>query len=175
MTTLDVGCGNNPQGDINIDLFPKGNIHRSFQKMIHCKNFVKADAHCLPFRSEAFEQVFCNHLLEHKGIRYREVIKEMLRVGGRVTVEVPTILHKWTFSVTHGRVFTTRSLGQVFRPHKYTIQPVRNWHQVRMMKTPFDVLGRLVQHSKYVHSKVVNPLHLLPCPFTTSIRLTVDA
>ena len=41
MHTLDVGCGDKPKGDVNIDLFFYGKWN----------NFVIAEAHCLPFKN----------------------------------------------------------------------------------------------------------------------------
>jgi ubiquinone/menaquinone biosynthesis C-methylase UbiE len=62
MTSLDVGSGTHPRGDVNIELYyPKsrhtpGNIK---------KPTVLCDAHILPFRPNSFDEVHCFHTLEH--------------------------------------------------------------------------------------------------------------
>jgi len=52
---LDVGCGDVPKGDVNLDLFyyRKG------------RNFVLGEAHNLPFKDETFTKVYSKHCLEH--------------------------------------------------------------------------------------------------------------
>jgi len=55
MQTLDVGCGDVPKGDINLDLFYYGKG----------KNFVIGEAHHLPFRDQTFTRVYSKHCVEH--------------------------------------------------------------------------------------------------------------
>jgi len=52
---LDVGCGDVPKGDVNLDLFYYGKG----------ENFVLGEAHHLPFKDEMFTRVHCKHCLEH--------------------------------------------------------------------------------------------------------------
>jgi ubiquinone/menaquinone biosynthesis C-methylase UbiE len=52
---LDVGCGDVPKGDVNLDLFYYG----------RGKNFVFGEAHHLPFKDETFTKVYSKHCLEH--------------------------------------------------------------------------------------------------------------
>lgn len=63
---LDVGCGNAPTGDVNVDL-PGSERHREGVKIIAKKipNFVYASAYFLPFRDNCFDEVVSFHLLEH--------------------------------------------------------------------------------------------------------------
>jgi len=53
--TLDVGCGDRPTGDVNLDLFYYG----------RGKNYVIGEAHHLPFGNRVFEKVYCSNALEH--------------------------------------------------------------------------------------------------------------
>lgn len=54
---LDVGCGGQPKGDVNCDLF--------FGDSPHVKNFVRCDAQYLPFKNNSFKIVYSSHVIEH--------------------------------------------------------------------------------------------------------------
>lgn len=56
---LDVGCGCNPRGDVNI------NIDRSVPKQKLMPNFILADAQYLPLRDKCFSLVYASHVIEH--------------------------------------------------------------------------------------------------------------
>jgi len=93
---LDVGSGKNPRGHVNIDI--------KFYKKT--KNFVKANASYLPFRTNSFRYVISNQVIEHvdKPIK---MLKEMVRVCiETVTFQCPHRLagrnpaHKNYFSIT---------------------------------------------------------------------------
>jgi len=92
MQVLDVGCGSRPQGDVNCDLFVGRTPHTEQNWIINPKeipNFVRCDAHFLPFRDHSFYQVYSNHLLEHV-TDPSQVLCEMVRVAKRkVTFIVP--------------------------------------------------------------------------------------
>jgi len=91
---LDVGCGSNPVGDVNCDLFVKETIHRADSKTKTMNphgtsNFVKCDANHLPFKDKAFVTVHSKSLLEHV-TSPTKVLKEKLRVAKeRVVFSVP--------------------------------------------------------------------------------------
>lgn len=61
---LDVGCGNTPTGDVNVDL-PSFERHRDGIKLASQKipNFVYASSYALPFRNNSFDGVVSFHLL----------------------------------------------------------------------------------------------------------------
>jgi predicted SAM-dependent methyltransferase len=79
--SLDVGAGENPRGDVNVD------IRHLSQIDIICT------ALCLPFKDETFGRVFLNYVIEH--FRYRDVVsllKEINRVtkpNGLIEIRVP--------------------------------------------------------------------------------------
>jgi len=79
---LDIGCGDRGTGDVNCDLFVGKSPHLTSGEISPrtIPNFVRCDANNLPFRNKAFEESFCSHLLEHKGINPVRVVKEMIRV-----------------------------------------------------------------------------------------------
>ena len=68
MKRLDVGCGNRPTGDVNVDLYTEASTQRSPAQPVdtkQIKNFVLADAQHLPFRSKSFSEVYSSNVIEH--------------------------------------------------------------------------------------------------------------
>lgn len=89
---LDVGCGNDSSGDVNLDLFKKNSPHNSGRSvdLSKTKNFVIGDVNHLPFKERAFAESICNQVLEHKGVRPKIALAELLRVTrNKVTITVP--------------------------------------------------------------------------------------
>jgi ubiquinone/menaquinone biosynthesis C-methylase UbiE len=88
---LCVGCGNKPEGDVNIDLHIDGS--QSGGKPLNVKvfrNFVLADGSCLPFRDGCFSTVVARHVLEHIPEPFK-ALKEWKRVSvGEVIVFIPS-------------------------------------------------------------------------------------
>lgn len=82
MDFLDVGCGDVPKGDVNLDLFYYG----------RGKNFVFGEAHYLPFKAESFVKVYCKHCLEHleKPLVFFEEAKRILKKDGVLECIYPT-------------------------------------------------------------------------------------
>ena len=92
---LDVGCGIDPQGDVNCDL----NVGQTFEggdqkrgiiiKPKEIRNFVSCDCHFLPFPTNSFQKVVCNHVIEHIKDPH-ELLRELVRVARRkITVRCP--------------------------------------------------------------------------------------
>ena len=82
---LDVGCGDKPRGDVNCDLFTGASRHFTDEEhgLIDPKqipNFVNCDSHYLPFRSNSFDVVIGNHLLEHCKHPYDVLKARALRI-----------------------------------------------------------------------------------------------
>lgn len=79
---LDVGCGDVPKGDVNLDLFYYG----------RGSNFVMGEAHHLPFKDETFAKVYCKHCLEHleAPLVFFGEAKRILRKGGVLECVYPT-------------------------------------------------------------------------------------
>jgi ubiquinone/menaquinone biosynthesis C-methylase UbiE len=80
--TLDVGCGDVPKGNVNLDLFYYGKGD----------NFVFGEAHHLPFKNETFVKVYCKHCLEHleNPLVFFGEAKRILRKGGVLECVYPT-------------------------------------------------------------------------------------
>lgn len=90
MVTLDVGCGDRPRGDVNVDL-SVSTVHPI--NLANRPNFVRSDAYHLPFADNSFEIVRASHILEHC-IHPFEVLKELHRVSNfKIIIKVPSCLH----------------------------------------------------------------------------------
>lgn len=91
---LDVACGLNPKGNVNIDSNTEATTHRGVSSDIALKpkeisNFVKADMHYLPFQDKIFDLVRCFHALEHT-FEPQKVFSELVRVSkDKILIEIP--------------------------------------------------------------------------------------
>lgn len=100
---LDVGSGNGPfpRADVLCDRYIEDT--QRVDKLVIDRPFVIGDITALPFLDNSFDFIFCSHVLEH--IDNPEMaIKELMRVGKRGYIEVPTefqekmqstVSHKW--------------------------------------------------------------------------------
>ena len=90
--TLDVGCGSNPKGRVNLDLYYKRTPHLVRDVEIDIKiNFVRGDIHSLPFKDNSFELVNASQVLEH-ALHPTLAVREMKRVSSKyVTIDVPNL------------------------------------------------------------------------------------
>lgn len=79
---LDVGCGDVPKGNVNLDLFYYG----------RGRNFIIGEAHHLPFKSEAFAKVYSKHCLEHleSPLVFFTEAKRVLKKDGILECVYPT-------------------------------------------------------------------------------------
>ena len=82
MKVLDVGCGDRPKGDVNLDLFYYGKW----------KNFIIAEAHHLPFKDKVFTKVYSKHCLEHleNPLKFFQEAKRVLKENGTLECIYPT-------------------------------------------------------------------------------------
>jgi SAM-dependent methyltransferase len=77
---LDVGCGVNPRGDVNVD-FARGGDYGQYRTRAD----LIASAESLPFRDESFDRVHFHGLLHH--LRNPELgWREILRVARDIVV-----------------------------------------------------------------------------------------
>lgn len=54
--SLDVGCGEHPKGNVNVDIYAPSNVP---------KNFILASAEHLPFKKNIFDLVYSSYVIEH--------------------------------------------------------------------------------------------------------------
>lgn len=73
--SLNVGCGDDPIGDVRVDAFKS---HKGVRRLL--PPTIYASIYALPFRDHVFSWVKCSHLLEHLE-HVREATLELLRVG----------------------------------------------------------------------------------------------
>ena len=82
MKVLDVGCGDRPAGNVNLDLFYYGKW----------KNFIIGEAHHLPFKNLVFTKVYSKNCLEHleNPLEFFKEAKRILKKGGVLECIYPT-------------------------------------------------------------------------------------
>ncbi len=82
MLTLNVGCGSDPWGDVRVDL--EHQTQTGVRSMLN----LRADAHYLPFRDNAFEHAKCWHVLEHLENPH-QAVREIRRVSAHSELRFP--------------------------------------------------------------------------------------
>jgi len=90
---LDIGCGDNPKGDINVDLYRYSNETGNFQKLpyrrIKTKCDIIATGEHLPFKDNTFTLVVSYQVIEHTHDPKR-FLSEAIRVSKfKVIIECP--------------------------------------------------------------------------------------
>lgn len=93
---LDVGCGRETRGDVNID------VDRDIIDELCIHTFILADAHHLPFRNKMFSLVYCHHVLEHLKNPI-QALEEMKRVAKKTLIYVPS---EFNVDKQIGHIFT---------------------------------------------------------------------
>ena len=175
---LDVGCGHNPKGDVNVDLFldrpiatreGEQKVYEEFKKRdVKIPNFVCADCNNLPFRSQAFDEVVCHHLLEHVGVDLVQTCRELIRVAkGKVVISVPSEFCNTKYAQAHGgawlhdKILTPEAFHILFRQFERKVKySRRKWHHIR-------------PPSKIVTFLLCRVPSWLPCPVPSEIVVEV--
>lgn len=98
---LDVGFGGWPFKRANhlADRYPEETSHRMEAIARDSRPFIQVDIEKLPFRGSAYDFIFCSHVLEHLD-NPGQAIRELMRVGRRGYIEVPTRLSDVMFNFT---------------------------------------------------------------------------
>ena len=132
---LDVGCGNDPKGTVNCDLFLGPTIHRWKMTPIHkkrVKNLIRADGQHLPFRDNCFEISYSSHTLEHVD-NPELMISEMERVSKNLIIIITPLGWLSEFSHVIWRKIPSghkhRFWGKEFVKRKYKIK-----RRIRLIK-----------------------------------------
>ena len=179
---LDVGCGWNPKGDVNVDLFLRKPIPEREDEQTHyldfkrakattaklIENFVLADSNHLPFRANIFDEVLCDHLLEHKGVDLVQTSRELVRVCcGVVKIWVPSEFVNMEYTRKHGsclhdKILTPETFHILFRNFKRRVKySRRRWFLVRFP-------------TRLLTFWVIRLPDWLPCPIPTEIKVEVN-
>lgn len=90
---LDIGSGGWPFKRANhlADKYPDQTSHRMETMVRDQRPFFEVDLEHLPFADHAYDFVFCSHVLEHLD-NPGQAMRELMRVGRRGYIEVPTRL-----------------------------------------------------------------------------------
>lgn len=98
---LDVGSGGWPFKRANhlADKYPDQTTHRMESMVRDERPFFEVDLERLPFAERAYDFVFCSHVLEHLD-HPGQAMRELMRVGKRGYIEVPTRLSDVLFNFT---------------------------------------------------------------------------
>lgn len=121
---LDVGCGNIPRGDINVDLYKRDNPQIEQYRNVkvdprEIPQFILASGLFLPFQKDVFDVVFCYDVLEHTDQPHK-MLKELLRVSKyRVEIQTPHRFGKWAKMPYHKSYF---SIKWFFRNVPYPLE-----------------------------------------------------
>ena len=98
---LDVGSGGWPfkRATHLADKYPDRTTHRVEAIVRDQRPFYEVDLEKLPFADKAYDFVFCSHVLEHMD-NPGAAMRELMRVGRRGYIEVPTRLSDVMFNFT---------------------------------------------------------------------------
>jgi len=88
-------------------------------------NWIVADAHMLPFRSNVFEKIYASHVIEHLDYpdRFLSECYRVLKRGGRLFIYTPNFLSRNAYrDPTHKHYFNFLRLRKMFisagfKPH----------------------------------------------------------
>ena len=189
---LDVGCGDKPTGNVNCDLYVNHSPHLGDpRKIINPKltqNFVRCDAHKLPFKSSSFDLVYSSHLVEH--LKHpTKALFEMLRVSKeKVLIVVP---HRFaaTRNPVHLHFFSEQSIDEWFKKLKIRRYKISVEHHLfirRCLQSVDDRLKKLkirrnkicVSHRHFLHRCLRffphRCLRLLCFPWEIKIKILKD-
>lgn len=162
---LDVGCGNSPRGDVNLDLLVEDDLQGEPIQVNIIPNFVRGDVESLPFRNGAFSKVHCHHVLEHTEDPGCGV-SELLRVAnGRVVISVPFIWFEWIGNLfRRGR----RAWRKKHHKHIFTKAILRRMIPGASVHYRFlDLWEALVYHRVKYHWRI-------PCPIPYDLLVEVS-
>jgi len=104
---LDIGCGSNPEGTTNLDLYTGTTPHHKYIiDPEQIKGFHQGNAENLPFMDNSFDLAIMSHVLEHT-INPDKALQEAARVAPRLILRVPNNPvqrehkeHLYTWSIT---------------------------------------------------------------------------
>jgi SAM-dependent methyltransferase len=111
---LDIGCGENPRGNINLDCYIPESVP---------KNFILADAEHLPFKGESIDIVLSNFSIEHM-VNPAIFIQKIFNIA-KEKVEIVTDNSEWLGDV----FFRILGSGRIFNDehcYKWSVEYLEN-------------------------------------------------
>jgi len=100
---LDLGSGGHPfpYATVLVDRYLAPTNHRTDALKTGGKPLVVADIDHLPFGDQAFDYIYCSHLLEHVADPIA-ACRELMRIGKRGYIETPTLAKDMLFGWAKG-------------------------------------------------------------------------
>jgi len=165
---LDIGCGWNPKGDVNTDLFLHKSIpNREYEQQIYLgykrtifykvqqiPNFICCDVYHLPFLNDTFSLVIASHILEHLDNPLK-AIKEFNRICcGVCVIRVPNAkmlkvqeenlhIYSWNSSTLQAllhRVFTYVHIHKWYSKHHHKLETIKLL-ALQILSEPFELVA----------------------------------
>ena len=161
---LDIGCGNNPKGDVNLDLSIGRNLHRD-NVAINTKevpNFILADVNYLPFRDNSFSEICCYHVIEHRGVNPSRAVEEMIRVATeRVEIRLPPTIILFIQKLFH------------LHAHQNTLTPAYFHHLLQKVDHTVEIYRGFVRTNwgRKLPAYITLPIYI-PLELRIKIRIT---
>lgn len=123
---LNAGCGCDTYGELRVDIEKQSSIYDRATTVN-----ILASIEFLPFKDKVFDLVRCYHVLEHVD-RPFECLTELLRVGQKVDVKVPT--HNFHCIYLYGLLILPVSILWSIKRRSLTpflnhVHGVRGWHK----------------------------------------------
>lgn len=157
---LDIGCGHDYKGDINVDLFIKPTAERcdnhnknTDTPLTDIPNLICAEATHLPFKSDVFDKVVSTHVIEHLDNPQHLLIemKRVIKHHGLIHIITPHKLgnrHRWS---AHKCSFTGAWFEAAFRVSNIKLVKTRKAYSylphpyMPLFKIPkdLDIFGRV--------------------------------
>lgn len=134
---LDVGCGDKPQGTVNVDKFRVSTEVSGSLKPFKTKADVIAVGEYLPFKDNSFDLVRSSHTIEH-GSDQCKFLAEMVRVSqDEIYVRCP---HRYS-SIAHGKTHRTFLSGKWFQETVKTLKGINLTIEFTYLYRNFVVLS----------------------------------
>lgn len=174
---LDVGCGEDYKGTVNVDLYPTRTFQSRYRgrpgyvrNLKKIPNFVEASINNLPFKNNSFDVVECHHLLEHIGVDLVQACRELLRVSrNKVVMTVPSSTCTSRLGTNHNKIVTRTGFHILFKNFRHKIE--YSQFQLRNCLVPFALLSRGLRKRDY--KGVPNPFFYMPFIIPTETKATV--
>lgn len=176
--SLDVGCGEDYCGTVNVDLYPFDSTQGRYRwrkgfirNLSNVANLVKATVNMLPFKTDSINIVYCKHLIEHEEVNLVQACKELLRVAKhQVIITTPSSTSASRKAVGHNKILTTEAFHILFKKYKHTVKYTR--FQLRNTLMPFKWLQQLCRLKK--RFKMPMPFYYLWSPIPSELTVTVE-
>lgn len=142
---LDVGCGPNPKGSVNCDMFkdftPEWNLDRKVR--VCGDNLVCCIGEYLPFKDNAFELVWSSHVIEHC-TRPSLFLKELIRVSNsKVIVKCPSRFGRMAKMRYHRSFLNCSWFNNQLKGLQTSVTFSRHWSFLFVLKFPEEITVKI--------------------------------